>query len=210
MLALENLRFAHPGQTDPYCFSLTIAPGEVLGIAGVSGAGKSTLLDLIAGFLTPLSGTITLDDTSLADRPPEQRPVSILFQADNLFDHLSVEKNLALARPDGRLATDQAQALLGAVGLDGLTRRRAATLSGGQKQRVALARCLMLDRPVLLLDEPFSALDPETAEEMRTLVRRLVSQNHWHTLLVSHVAADLALADRRLDLADGKLMAPSA
>ncbi len=200
MLELDALRFAHPGQDRHYTFTLSLAPGEILGISGTSGAGKSTLLDLIAGFVSPLSGDLTLDGQSLVDVPPEQRPVAILFQADNLFDHLSVDRNLALARPRGRLPQDERDASLEAVGLAGLGHRRAATLSGGQKQRAALARCLLLDRPVLLLDEPFSALDVTTADAMRELVRKLVSARGWHTLLVSHHESDLALADRRLHL----------
>lgn len=207
MFALRSITFAHPGQTDAYEFSLSLTPGEILGISGMSGAGKSTLLDLIAGFLTPLSGSMVLDAVSLLDRPPECRPVAILFQDDNLFDHLSVAKNLDLARPKGRLAEAERVDSLKAVGLAGLDRRRAAQLSGGQKQRVALARCLLLDRPILLLDEPFSALDAETASDMRDLVRELVSRHGWHTLLVSHQDEDLAIADRRMSIADNRLNA---
>ncbi len=205
MLETSALAFAHPGQTRPYQFSLAVAPGEILGISGASGAGKSTLLDLIAGFLTPISGTITLNGRSFVSLPPERRPVAILFQADNLFDHLSVAGNLALARPGGRLAKTELDDTLAAVDLTGLARRRTANLSGGQKQRVALARCLLLDRPVLLLDEPFSALDAATARETRKLVRRLVTQHAWHTLLVSHSETDLAIADRRTRLVGGRL-----
>ncbi len=207
MLELDALSFAYPGQSRPYSFSLKVASGEILAISGVSGAGKSTLLDLIAGFLTPLSGALRLDGTSLLGLMPEQRPVAILFQSDNLFDHLSVGKNLALARPRGRLSDAEREDSLEAVGLSGLARRRAANLSGGQKQRVALARCLLLDRPILLLDEPFSALDAETAEATRALVRSLVRHHAWHTLLVSHQHSDLALADRRLSL-EGERLGP--
>jgi thiamine transport system ATP-binding protein len=205
---IDAVGFAYKGQTEPYEFSLSVSPGEILGISGASGSGKSTLLDLISGFLTPSSGTIMLAGVGLTDLPPEQRPVAILFQSDNLFDHLSVAKNLALARPKARLAEAELDASLDAVGLGGLSRRRAADLSGGQKQRVALARCLLLDRPILLLDEPFSALDEATAESTRTLVRTLVTQHNWHTLLVSHLEQDLAIADRRLDLVDGRLRLP--
>jgi len=204
---IDKLTFAHPGQADPYAFSLNLCPGEILGISGVSGSGKSTLLDLVAGFLTPLSGEIALDGVSLTPLPAERRPVAILFQHDNLFDHLSVAGNLGLARPGGKLAeTDLADAL-NAVDLARLARRRAADLSGGQKQRVALARCLLLDRPILLLDEPFSALDTAIAADMRALVRDLVTAKAWHALLVSHQQVDLAIADRRLILADGRLHA---
>ena len=143
----------------------------------------------------------------LVGQPPEQRPVSTLFQADNLFDHLSVAGNLGLARPNGRLSEDELHEALDAVGLAGLGPRRAARLSGGQKQRVALARCLLLARPILLLDEPFAALDAETAAAMRELVRALVVRNGWHTLLVSHQDDDLAIADRRMVLKENGLHA---
>ena len=205
MLELDCLQFAYPGEDRAYEFSLTIAPGEILGISGVSGAGKSTLLDLVAGFLTPSTGDLRLDGVSFRGLPPERRPVSTLFQSDNLFDHLSVARNLGLARPKGHLPEAELKASLQAVGLDGLERRRAAQLSGGQKQRVALARCLLLDRPVLLLDEPFSALDSDTASSMRVLVHDLVTKKGWHTLLVSHSDDDLAIATTRMDLRNGGL-----
>ena len=205
MFVLDDVRFAYPGQAEPYAFSLAAAPGDILGISGVSGSGKSTLLDLIAGFLTPLSGDITLAGTSLLPQPPEQRPVAILFQDNNLFDHLSVARNLGLARPKGQLPADELDAALTEVGLKGLASRRASEMSGGQKQRVALARCLLLDRPILLLDEPFAALDSGTAQDMRTLVRDLVTQKGWHTLLVSHQETDLAVADKRYALKEGRL-----
>lgn len=205
MFVLDEVRFAYSGQTEPYDFSLQVAAGEILGISGVSGSGKSTLLDLIAGFLTPHGGRMTLDDGSLLDVPPERRPVAILFQDDNLFDHLSVRKNLGLSRPKGQLPEAELTSALNDVGLSGLADRRAAQMSGGQKQRVALARCLLLDRPILLLDEPFAALDSGTAGDMRDLVRRLVSEKGWHTLLVSHQETDLAMADHRLSLAGGRL-----
>ena len=205
MLEIDALTFAHDGQNAPYSFSLHTAPGEIVGISGESGAGKSTLLDLIAGFLTPSTGRILLDKKDLTPLAPEHRPVATLFQSDNLFDHMSVGANLSLARPKGRLPAPELDAALTAVELGGYAHRRASTLSGGQKQRVALARCLLLDRPVLLLDEPFSALDGDTAAGTRALVRDLVSRHGWHTLLVSHLEDDLAIADRRLALFDRQI-----
>jgi thiamine transport system ATP-binding protein len=207
MLALENLTFAHPGQQTPYAFSMEARPGEVTAVSGASGSGKSTLLDLVAGFLTPASGTITLDGRSLAGFAPEERPVSILFQSESLFEHLSAARNVSLGLPPGTSDADsRIEAALAEVGLAGIGKQRAETLSGGQKQRVALARTLLRARPVLLLDEPFSALDDETRVATRALVKDLTARHDWIAILVSHHADDVeALAAQRYRLAEGRL-----
>jgi thiamine transport system ATP-binding protein len=210
MLQADHLTFAHPGADRRYDFSFVAAPGEVTAISGQSGSGKSTLLDLIAGFLSPSGGTLTLDGSDLLPLPPERRPVSILFQSETLFDHLSAGRNLALGLPAGIApaeARSRIAAALAEVGLPGIENQRAATLSGGEKQRVALARTLLRDRPVLLLDEPFSALDDSTRTTVRELVRNLTVRHRWITLLVSHHADDVqALAARRYRLEDGRLV----
>ncbi len=209
MLEADRLSFTHSGAARRYEFTFTAAPGEITAISGQSGAGKSTLLDLIAGFLTPSSGTLTLDGADLIPLPPEARPVSILFQSETLFDHLSAGRNLALGLPHNTPRADadaRIAAALAEVGLPGIEAQRAATLSGGEKQRVALARTLLRDRPVLLLDEPFSALDDSTRSTMRDLVRGLTEKHRWITVLVSHHADDVeALATRRYRLEDGRL-----
>jgi thiamine transport system ATP-binding protein len=209
MLVLEDATFAYPSGA-PYRLSMTAALGEVTTIVGASGSGKSTLLDLVAGFLAPTSGLIALDGRDLAPLPPEQRPVSILFQSETLFEHLSAASNVALGLPSRLPRADVAAKLAGAlaeVGLGDIGSQRAETLSGGQKQRVALARTLLRNRPVLLLDEPFSALDEETRVSVRTLVLELTARRHWHTILVSHYAEDIAaLSARRYRLAGGVLL----
>ncbi|MDP1730031.1 MAG: ATP-binding cassette domain-containing protein [Devosia sp.] len=210
MLALEDLAYAHRGQTAPYRFSMHAASGEVTAISGPSGSGKSTLLDLIAGFLVPTAGTMTLDGADLLVLPPEARPVSILFQSETLFEHLTATHNVALGLPRGT-ARDEARrkvdAALAEVGLPGVGQQRADTLSGGQKQRVALARTLLRNRPVLLLDEPFSALDDESRAATRALVKSLTAAHDWITVLVSHHKDDIAaLAARRYDLREGRLL----
>jgi thiamine transport system ATP-binding protein len=210
MLGLDHLTYRHPGQATGYDFSLTAARGEVTAISGASGSGKSTLLDLIAGFLQPVSGTLTLDGRDLLQLPPEARPVSILFQSETIFEHLSAAQNLALGLPERlpRAARqEQVAAALTEVGLAGLEAQRADTLSGGQKQRVALSRTLLRDRPVLLLDEPFSALDDETRGAVRDLVAQLTRQQGWITLLVSHHVEDIAaVATRNYRIAEGRLL----
>lgn len=206
MLRIENLIFAHPGQATPYQFNLHVAPGEIVAISGASGSGKSTLLDLLAGFLTPTDGEIALDDRSLLPLPPEQRPVSILFQDNNLFDHLTVAQNIALGLQSALGSEKAIGDVLIRVALDGYAPRRARSLSGGQQQRVALARTLLRDKPILLLDEPFTGLDAETANSMRDLVKNLTTANNWHVLLVSHDEADAEhLAHRRFDLRENQL-----
>jgi thiamine transport system ATP-binding protein len=209
MLRADELVFAHPGQATPYHFTLVAEPGEVTAISGASGSGKSTLLDLLAGFVRPTSGSLTLDGVDLLPLPPETRPVSLLLQADNLFEHLSAEDNARLGLPQGTTRGDgrgRVAEALAEVGLAGLERKSASTLSGGQKQRVALARTLLRARPVLLLDEPFSALDDETRKTTRDLVGDLTRRHGWHTVLVSHHADDIAaLAQRHYRIVEGRL-----
>lgn len=207
MLEAEHLLFTHPGATRHFDLSFAARPAEVTAVSGQSGAGKSTLLDLIAGFLTPASGTLTLDGRDLLPLPPEQRPISILFQSETLFEHLTAYQNLELGLPRGAAEPRQKiEAALREVGLADVLKQRADTLSGGEKQRVALARTLLRDRPVLLLDEPFSALDDDTRGTIRALVKSLTERHQWTTLLVSHHVDDIeALASRRYQLRDGML-----
>lgn len=203
MLTFNKVKFAYP-KSSPYHFDFSVNRGEIVGISGVSGSGKSTLLDLVAGFLTPSSGQIDLDKNSILDLPPQERPVSILFQKDNVFAHLTAAQNVQLGRPDHIDSGEK----LAEVGLKGFENQKCASLSGGQQQRVALARTLARNQPILLLDEPFSALDDKTADHMRELVKYLVKQNNWHVLLVSHHLQDFtALADRVFNLEDGALKA---
>jgi thiamine transport system ATP-binding protein len=205
MLALEDVTFAYAGGV-PYRFSMSAEAGAITAIRGQSGAGKSTLLDLIVGFLTPATGVVRIDDRDVTALPPEQRPVSILFQSETLFDHLSAARNVALGLPKPDAV--RVAAALAEVGLPSVGNQRASTLSGGQKQRVALARTLLRDRPVLLLDEPFSALDDETRAATRTLVRDLTVKHKWATLLVTHHADDIAaIADHVYLLEGGRLSA---
>jgi thiamine transport system ATP-binding protein len=210
MLRATDLTFAYDGQANPYVFSLFAAPGEITAVSGASGSGKSTLLDLLAGFLQPGSGSLDLDGVDLIAKPPEERPISLLLQTDNLFDHLSAADNAALGLQAGTSRQDRksrVSAALAEVGLEGMETRLAAQLSGGQKQRVALARTLLRNRPVLLLDEPFSALDDETRRTTREMVLDMTRRQRWHTILVSHHQDDIeALASQHYRLADGRLI----
>ena len=206
MLEIDGLTFRYPYSDTQFYFDMRVAPGEIAGLTGPSGSGKSTLFDLIAGFLAPLSGDIRLDNTSILDRAPEARPVSILFQNDNVFEHLSAGANVALG-VSGRARPNDPRILqaLSEMDLEGLAPRRAANLSGGQKQRVALARTLLRDKPVLLLDEPFSGLDQATAEPIRAALAKLVGEHGWHAIIVSHQSEDIeALAASHYAIEGGR------
>lgn len=203
MLALDAVRFSYAA-APMYDFTMEALPGEITAIRGASGSGKSTLLDLVAGFLSAQSGTISVAGQRIDTLPPEQRPVSILFQSETLFEHLSAGRNVALGLHQAEPA--RVSAALAELGMAGLEEQRAATLSGGQKQRVALARTLLRDKPVLLLDEPFSALDDETRATTRALVQSLTRKQKWATVLVTHHADDIAaIADRVYRLEGGRL-----
>lgn len=177
-------------ENSPMHFVLQVEQGERLAIIGESGAGKSTLLNLIAGFETPASGQILLNDCDHTQTQPADRPVSMLFQDNNLFPHLTVAQNIGLAlAPSLSLnATQQQQVrdIAEKMGLESLLSRRADQLSGGQKQRVALARTLLRDKPILLLDEPFSALDPIRRHELQQFILDICVERNLTLLMVTH------------------------
>jgi thiamine transport system ATP-binding protein len=203
VLALDAVRFSYTA-APMYDFTMEALPGQITAIRGASGSGKSTLLDLVSGFLAPASGTIRIAGAVVNDVPPEDRPVSILFQSEILFEHLSAARNVALGLPHAD--PSRVAASLAELGLLELGAQQASTLSGGQKQRVALARTLLRNKPVLLLDEPFSALDDEAREVTRALVQSLTRKQKWATVLVTHHADDIAaIADRVYRLEGGRL-----
>ncbi|WP_448917611.1 thiamine ABC transporter ATP-binding protein [Haemophilus sputorum] len=177
-------------ENSPMHFVLQVEQGERLAIIGESGAGKSTLLNLIAGFETPTSGQILLNDCDHTQTQPAERPVSMLFQDNNLFPHLTVAQNIGLAlAPSLSLnATQQQQVreIAEKMGIEPLLSRRADQLSGGQKQRVALARTLLRDKPILLLDEPFSALDPIRRHELQQFILDICVERNLTLLMVTH------------------------
>lgn len=182
-------------------------------IIGPSGGGKSTFLSAIAGFLPVNSGTISWDSKSLNGVAPGKRPVSMLFQDNNLFPHLTVAQNVGLGLdPNLRLSSTQdalVSDILRAVDLDGLASRKPAALSGGQQSRVALARVLLAARPVVLLDEPFAALGPALKQEMLALVRETLVAKGQTVLMVTHDPEDARrYADQVIVVADGVAAPP--
>ena len=182
-------------------FDLHVEDGECLAVIGPSGAGKSTLLALVAGFESADSGRIRIGGQDVTRQHPSVRPVTMLFQDHNLFAHLDVAANVGLGiHPGLKLAAadrERVGAALEQVGLAGFAQRLPSQLSGGERQRVALARSLVRDRPVLLLDEPFAALGPALRREMLDLVRALQTARKLTVLLVSHQPEDALYAATR-------------
>ena len=191
-LELKDLAFEFEGWT--LAANLAVQRGDVLAVIGASGAGKSTLLALAAGFERPLSGSVLVAGRSVTDLPPALRPISTLFQEHNLFSHLTALENVALGlHPGLRLSADhrrQALDALARVELEGMGGRLPRELSGGERQRVAIARALLMDRPVLLLDEPFAALGPALRRTMIDLVDRLRKETCMTVVMVTHDPAD--------------------
>jgi thiamine transport system ATP-binding protein len=211
MLSVEALRLTQG------TFSLSAnwqtAPGEKLALIGPSGGGKSTLLMAIAGFQAPSSGRILWQGHDLSGQAPGDRPVTILFQDQNLFPHLTITQNLCLGvSPSLKQSAEslaKVAAALARVGLSGMGGRKPAELSGGQQGRAALARALLRARPVLLLDEPFAALGPALRREMLALVAEVAAETKATVIMVTHDPKDVqGFADRTVLVAQGLAAAP--
>ncbi|PSJ62430.1 thiamine ABC transporter ATP-binding protein [Mesorhizobium soli] len=193
-------------------FDATIEAGQITSVMGASGAGKSTFLNLVAGFETATSGRVLIGGADVTAAPPSARPISMVFQENNLFAHLTVEQNVGLGRsPALKLAeadrTDIADAL-GRTGLAGKERRLPRELSGGERQRVAIARVLVRDRPVLLLDEPFASLGPALREDMVDLVMSVHRERGMTVVFVTHQPEDARrIGGNLLFLEQGKVIA---
>lgn len=194
LLSITNLQYQHSSADNIYEYSMSVKPKEIVAILGQSGSGKSTLLDLLAGFLHASSGSIKLDENELIEESVEKRPITILFQNHNLFEHLSVEKNILLGvsktLKSSKTDIEKVKTILKEVGLEKFEHTLASSLSGGQQQRVALARVLIRREPILLLDEPFTGLDADTRIEMLDLVQKLTLENNLHTIMVTHEIQD--------------------
>jgi sulfate transport system ATP-binding protein len=195
--ALDNVDFDVPA-------------GSLTALLGPSGSGKSTLLRAIAGLDQPDSGTITIDGRDVTRLPPQRRGIGFVFQHYAAFKHLTVRDNVAFGlkirrRPKAEIR-EKVDNLLEVVGLSGFQTRYPSQLSGGQRQRMALARALAVDPQVLLLDEPFGALDAKVREDLRAWLRRLHDEVHVTTVLVTHDQAEaLDVADRIAVLRDGRI-----
>jgi thiamine transport system ATP-binding protein len=210
MLEIAGLALRYPDFEARY--DLTVPAGALCAVIGPSGGGKTTLLHAIAGFEQPEAGSLRFAGQDLLPLAPAQRPVSILFQDHNLFPHLTAAENVALGlKPSLRLDAGERErvaATLAEVNLAELASRRPAELSGGQRQRVALARALLRGKPLMLLDEPFGALDPGLRREMIARVDALRRSHGLTVLMTLHTPEEAAdTADLFAFVANGRVEA---
>ncbi|GAB2921179.1 ABC transporter ATP-binding protein [Nonomuraea fastidiosa] len=190
--------------------SLEIRQGEFFALLGPSGCGKTTLLRIIAGFETPDAGGVTLDGEDLLAKPPNKRPISMMFQSYALFPHMTVAKNVAYGLERERLPRAEIKQRVGevleTVGLSAHASRKPAQLSGGQRQRVALARSIVKRPRLLLLDEPLSALDKKVRADMQLELKRLQNEVGITFVVVTHDQEEaMSLADRIAVFDSGKV-----
>ena len=193
--------------------NISLEPEKIYAVVGPSGAGKSTFLNLISGFASISSGSIIWNGQEISNLPPAKRNVSILFQDNNLFPHLSVWRNLALAVTHwpkiSRDNEEKLKAVMSEVGILGLENRKPSQLSGGQQSRVALARVLLQKNKILLLDEPFSALGPSLKDQMLELIKKIAKNKKLLVLMVTHEPADAKrVASQTLVVKDKKVHPP--
>ena len=194
--------------------TLHVARGELLALLGPSGSGKTTLLRILAGLESPDEGAVECDGEDLTEVDPAERKVGFVFQHYALFGHMSVFENVAFGlrvmpkktRPTEADIKARVMRLLELVRIAPLAERRPSEVSGGQRQRVALARALAIEPKILLLDEPFGALDAQVRKELRTWLRQLHDELHVTSVFVTHDQEEaLAVADRVAVLTDGRL-----
>ena len=188
--------------------SVEVKPGSLTALLGPSGSGKSTLLRIIAGLETADEGAVFIDDKNVTGRPPQERGVGFVFQHYAAFKHMTVYDNVAFGlkirkRPKAEIQ-ERVNQLLKLVQLEGLAKRYPAQLSGGQRQRMGLARALAIDPAVLLLDEPFGALDAQVRAELREWLRRLHDETHTTTVIVTHDQEEaMEVADQIVVMSQG-------
>lgn len=207
-LAGVSKRFGDVAAVTP--LSLEIGDGELVCLLGPSGSGKSTLLRMIGGFELPSSGQVLIDGQDVAQVRPNKRPTAMVFQSHALWTHMNVYENVAFGlrlRKLGReTIAEKVSTALELVGLKGYEKRNPRQLSGGQQQRVAIARCLVLEPKILLMDEPFASLDQHLRERLREEVRQIQRKLGITTLFVTHAQDEaLALADRIVVMSMGAI-----
>lgn len=193
-----------------FVYDLTLDGGGIVAVTGASGSGKSTMFHLLAGFETPDSGRVLIDDADMARRGPGERPLTYIFQDHNLFAHLDVATNVGIGiSPQLRLSSSDRDAVrdaLGKVGLTGFEKRLPQALSGGERQRVAFARALVRRRPLLLLDEPFASLDESLRRGMGDLLLELQAGTGILVLMISHDSQEIGrLAGRVVTIDAGRV-----
>lgn len=214
-LQLKNLYKKYQNNTVVNNFNINVEKGELISILGPSGCGKTTTLRMIAGFIAPTSGEIFLSEEKITDYPPEIRPVSTVFQNYALFPHLTVHENIeyGLRYPlkvgkklNKKEKKERTQKMINLVNLKGLENRRIDQLSGGQQQRVALARSLVLEPKVLLLDEPLSNIDTKLRETVRNEIKKIQKELGITMIFVTHDQEEaMSISDRIIVMNEGNI-----
>ena len=207
-LEIKNIYKSFGSQKVLRGISLNVGEGEFVSILGASGSGKTTILRIIAGLEQPDSGTVTLAGRDITNLPPEKRQIGMIFQNYALFEHMTVEENigysLKLRRVPKKEIHNRVNSMLETVGLPGINDRMPDMLSGGQRQRVAVARSLIAQPGVLLLDEPLSALDAALRRRMRGELRELQQSLGMTFVLITHDEEEaLTMSDRIALMDDG-------
>jgi thiamine transport system ATP-binding protein len=207
--SLDNITLKLGNQD--FAFDCGFERGKVTAVVGPSGSGKSTLLNLVAGFEAPDAGRVLIDGQDMHGLDPSERPVSLIFQDNNLFAHLDIFTNVGLGvNPSLKLSQDEKTSVktaLARVGLAGFEKRLPSSMSGGERQRAALARALVRKRPLMLLDEPFAALDPGLRAGMAGLLKDLHGEMKNTILLVTHHPDDIRrLAQSVVFLSAGRIL----
>jgi thiamine transport system ATP-binding protein len=209
MLLVEQLQTQRQGRQ--FEFSLRLQPGEIGLLLGRSGSGKSTLLEMLAGFVPFTAGTLLADSQNIAALPPAARPFTMLFQQNNLFEHLTVRQNIGLGlRPNLKLSRLEQNALQQAaerLQISELLDRLPTSLSGGQQQRVSIARALANKPSIILADEPTGNLDSETGKKIFELLHHLSKRENTTIIVVTHDMEIAGKTDRTFQIRDGKLVA---
>ena len=214
-LQLKNLYKKYQNNTVVNNFNIDVKKGELISILGPSGCGKTTTLRMIAGFIVPTSGEIFLSEEQITDYPPEIRPVSTVFQNYALFPHLTAYETIeyGLRYPlkvgkklDKKEKKERTQKMINLVNLKGLENRRIDQLSGGQQQRVALARSLVLEPKVLLLDEPLSNIDTKLRETVRNEIKKIQKELGITMIFVTHDQEEaMSISDRIIVMNEGNI-----
>lgn len=210
-LEVKGISKSYNGKRVLNSASFTLDRGKILCILGPSGCGKTTILNSIGGFIKVAEGDIILDGENITSLNPEQRAVSTVFQSYGLFGHKTVIENVEYGLKFKKIPKSErrkkALEVLAAVGLNGYEKRHIGELSGGQQQRVALARSLVVNPRLILLDEPFSNLDENLKETMRQEIKRLVKHFNMTTILVTHDQEDaFTIADKVILMSEGNIV----
>ena len=210
-LELKNVSFAVKGKAILNDISFKIEPGEFVSLLGASGAGKTTTIKIIAGILEQTAGAVFIDNEQIDRLPAYKRKVSVAFQDMRLFPHMTVGKNvgfpLKMQGMDKKERSKRVDYYLELVRMKGFAGRRVDEISGGQQQRVALARAVAASPRVLLLDEPFSGLDENLRDGMRSMVRELHNELGMTTAMITHNAIEaLTMSDRIIYMQDGRVV----